>query len=113
MTFLQQPDTLRRPFPIAANFTLGPTVLVTFSENLVPGTLWHGNWFVRWNNLHVRITHADSVGLPASPVVRLVKGLTGLAAGPNVVSYSPPPFDVQSFATGLRAHRFSDFPLNP
>lgn len=108
-----QPEPLVRPFPIAANFTLGPHALIDFSEFISPGRLNPGNWFVRFNNIWVDITTASSFGFPASQRVRLRKGLGQISVGPNVVSYNPPPFDVRSHATGNRALRFRNFPLNP
>lgn len=107
------PSPLVRPFPIRANFTLGGNALVTFSENVRPGLLDPANWFMRWMNQGYFVTYVDSVGLPASPVVRLRKGTWQPSVGPNMVRYTPPPFDVRSFATGNHALRIPFFPMFP
>jgi hypothetical protein len=82
-------------------------VLVTFDKPLVAGVLNAGNWFVRVGGNSYGITSAISL----IPAVLLTLGAPVLNPGPNVVSYSPPPFDVLSSGSLVPAEAFSDFPV--
>lgn len=69
-----------------------PQVFVGFDQALKPGILWDtANWFVRWNNLTRPVTNVTTVG--AQAVLQLDAGVLGM--GPDVVSFSPPPFDIE------------------
>lgn len=82
---------------------------ITFSHpliNLVGGDT--GNWFIRFTGLERTIT-----GVLVAPGGVIVT-TAGVVAnpGPDVVSYSPPPFDVVSDTTKpTAAPAFTDFPL--
>ena len=98
------------PVPDAACFWLIPAgVLVHFDQPLLPGDTWNvANWFVRWNNQEWPVTKVTTLGAQ----VALDLGLAFLNLGADVVSYSPPPFDV----TGLHdnpVEAFADYPLVP
>ncbi len=66
------------------------------------------NWFVRKTNLARPVV---SVGISGTQVTVLTSGsITDI--GPDVVSFSPPPFDVVSdTAKPTPAPAFADFPL--
>lgn len=98
------------PVPIAACFwAVPPSVFVRFDQPLVAGVGWDtGNWFVRWLNETRAVTQVSTVG--DQVVLDLAAGVGGL--GPNVVSFSPPPFDIEGLF-GNVADPFADYPLVP
>ncbi len=88
--------------------TLSPdTCKLTMSQPLVPGALDTGNWFVRWSNNSRIISSATAAG----SVITIALGFGSGDSGPNVVSYSPPPSDVQRLGTLTPAAAFADFPI--
>ena len=99
---------LKPPLILSAVYSTGTTILtLTFDHPLKAGTSAVGNWFVRENNSRL------------TPLARLVisdftvsgaLGLPLLNFGADVVSYTPPPFDVVGM-NGLRLESFADFPL--
>lgn len=93
------------PVPILATWT-NPNCFVTFDQVLGPGVLDNANWFVRVGNFSRGVATATVV--PPS-VVRLTTVGFGPDAGPDIVSYSPPPFDV--IGSGGPAVAFADYPI--
>lgn len=93
------------PVPVLADKTNGH-LDVYFSSTLTPGPLNAGNWFIR---------EANTAWLPIGPTAvlpnRVSIDLFGLGpdVGPDVVSYSPPPFDV--VGPGGPAAAFADYPI--
>jgi len=98
------------PVPILARYTIpvGP-VTVTFNQPLRPDpALETANWFVRHNG-QAPLVHA---ALAVADRVVLSLGIGPGNPGPNVVSFNPPPFDVQEAAPPHEpTAAFSDFPL--
>lgn len=93
------------PIPIAASF-VDPVLTVQFDRQLQPGLLDEGNWVFRWaNDLYFVL---DATAVADTVVCNSVPDV--LDPGPDVVSYSPPPFDVISLL-GTPAAAFSDFPI--
>lgn len=93
------------PAPILATWS-NPDAFITFSTPLTPGVLDHTNWFVRVGDF------ARGPGSAVMVPPNVVKVTTiGFAPdpGPNVVGYSPPPFDV--IGPGGPAAAFADFPI--
>lgn len=82
---------------------------ITFDQPLGPDpALDTDNWFVRLSNQAYRRDAAVAAG----DAVVLTLGLAIPDPGPNVVSFSPPPFDVLAAAPSFKpAPAFSDFPL--
>lgn len=67
------------------------------------------NWFARFANISYQILAVQS---PFPNFVRLSLQAPGPNHGPNVVSYSPPPFDVVEQAPpNTPVVAFTDFPL--
>lgn len=79
---------------------------VQFSTSLTLGPLDTGNWFVRVGNRSQTIFTAVA---SAPDLVLLTSIGSGPNPGPDVVSYSPPPFDV--IGPPGPAPAFSDFPI--
>lgn len=83
---------------------------VDFDKPLNPASLDLANWFVRHSNVERDIWFA-AVTPPGLNRV----GLRGTAGapniGPDVVSYSPPPFDVTAGPRRVPAAAFADFPI--
>ncbi len=98
------------PLPLSAVFNppLGP-VTVTFSHPILSNpALDPSNWFVRRSNNSFTFSLLKAVG----GVVELTTLSPTINPGPDVVSYSPPPFDVLSdTARAVPAPAFADFPL--
>jgi len=93
--------------PVAAQVTASKRIVtVTFSLPLVPGPVAPANWYTRYNNLRQECLTPVAIG----STVTYPLGATIADPGPNVVSYSPPPFDVVA-ASGPVAPAFADFPL--
>lgn len=66
------------------------------------------NWNVRYLNQKPAVTDVTSLG----GVVIVSLGFGPPDVGPDVVSYSPPPFDLESnTAKHLKAPAFVDFPI--
>lgn len=80
------------PVPTGAFWNPGPpAVEVHFDRNLTANpALDPGNWFVRWNNNQQEVLAASAL----DSVVTLTLDAQAPNAGPDVVNYSPPPFDV-------------------
>jgi len=98
------------PVPILAQYPLpGGAVTVTFDQPLRPDpALETTNWFIRHNGLSLLVLTAYVL---ADRVV-LSHGFASGNPGPNVVSFNPPPFDVQGAAPPHDpTAAFSDFPL--
>lgn len=83
-----------------------PRVNILFSTAITPGVLALGNWFARFGNIKLGLTNATAF---APNRVQLTALGGGADPGPDVVSYSPPPFDV--IGPGGPAAAFTDFPL--
>lgn len=67
------------------------------------------NWFVRWDGFSRGIANVQQ---PPSRNIRLNLNTFAANPGPNVVSYSTPPFDiVMFFVPGTPVTAFDDFPL--
>lgn len=95
------------PFPIAATLADPSGVWeVTFDRPLQPGALDAGNWVFRANNL----AWAANTGTAVGSRVMGTSTSGGIDVGADVVSFSPPPFDVLSM-TAVPAAAFADFPL--
>jgi hypothetical protein len=90
---------------------MGAQVSVDFDAQLTPAVLDVPNWFVRWGGNQITLTAAAAGGFPFGARVLLTKGLTVGSPGPNVVSFSPPPFDVTALVGGAPAVAFANFPL--
>lgn len=103
--------SLDAPVPIDALWKPGPkNATVTFSHRIVEGALDPLNWFVRFDGLRRDILTV-TVALPGTVVIRTT--FTAIDAGPDIVSYSPPPLDVISnTARRIPAAAFADFPLH-
>lgn len=82
-------------------------MVITFDEPLLAGPLVAGNWSVCQGNQQLPVLSALATG----STVQLQLGPPGLPCGTNGVSFSPPPFDVTSLATGFRAEAFTHFPI--
>lgn len=97
------------PVPIAAvAYIPGFRVDVTFDRPLVAGAVTPTTWFVRHGGLDYGIFTSASSG---AGVVIGLSGGTKSDPGPDVVSYSPPPFDIKSLVGGVPAAAFTGFPL--
>lgn len=96
------------PLPIAATLDeISGVWSVTFDANLVPGPVNTANWFFRANS-----TEYDPD--TAVAVQNRVQGTSTAGienVGANVVSFSPPPFDVIENIGLKPAAAFADFPL--
>ncbi len=88
-------------------FTIATSLLVvTFDQPLAPDTLDITNWFMRADNEAFPVTSAISAG----SIVTLVGGIGSADVGDDVVTYTPPPFDVIGM-NALEAIAFADFPI--
>lgn len=100
---------LPRPKPIAAGINTGTGAwYVAFDRPLQAGILDADNWYLRylstrWVPYSAIVLGTDVTGFAAA---------AGAAVGPDVVSYSPPPYDVIG-TNGYAAAAFADFPLGP
>ena len=102
---LGAPLALDAPVPISASWTGGAApVVVKFDGDLETAAAVDTlNWFVRLNDQSQFIT-----GVSVSGDEVTVSRASGLGApGPNVVSYSPPPFDVRGL-NGAAVAAFSN-----
>jgi len=88
-------------------YPLDPGARVQFSVPLVPGLKNTANWFIRWANNQYTVTQVQVSG----PYADITLAAPILSLGPNVVTYSPPPYDVISLTGLVRAEAFTDFPL--
>ena len=77
------------------------------SGPVVPGNLDGANWYVRYAN-NSRVIDAVSA---ADDVVTISLGFGLADAGPNVVSYSPPPHDLVSLHGGEPVAAWADWPI--
>lgn len=98
-----QPDGL--PVPVLAQWA-SPRARVWFSTPITAGVLDVTNWFVRVGNRSQSLFTATAI---APNYVELLSIGSGPDIGPDVVSYSPPPFDV--VGPGGPAAAFADFPI--
>lgn len=100
-----------RAAPATAVFTAGPpddVVTIGFTQLLAGNpTLNLGNWFVRYANFSRGVIAADDNG--ASVVLTLDAGASD--PGADVVTFTPPPFDVLTFGTLAPVLAFADFPI--
>lgn len=97
------------PIPILAQWNgVLKMCVVTFDLPLVAGGLDIGNWFVRFGGLSWALTNGAAGG---SQVNLQGSGGSVPDAGPDVVGYSPPPFDVLASVGAVPAAGFADFPL--
>lgn len=105
MTFSPELDA---PVPVQAVWqALGPFCLIYFTCDITGEPLDAGNWFFRYGGFSYTVTAA----VESSGRVRLSLSAPMLDAGPDVVSYAPPPFDVLSLGGLVPAPAFADFPV--
>lgn len=105
MTFSPE---LNAPVPVLATWQPFPTaVLVAFSVPIHATALDVGNWFVRYGGQAWTVTGVAGGALGVTVV------LTGSVpdVGPDVVSYSPPPYDVLSAGGLVPAPAFADYAI--
>lgn len=96
------------PLPVAAQYTiLGDVLAVTFDRVLVGQPVLGGTLTLRVNNFLRRAVGAVAAGN------FVTAGTVGLGpnAGPDVLNYAPPPFDIVDLATGGLTVAFANFPL--
>lgn len=98
------------PAPVAAHVFGGMQCRVHFDLPLSLGALDVSNWFVRWGGSRRAIASADAMSFNGLEGVRLAFGLPFPEPGPDVVSYSPPPFDLKGL-TDVPVAAFADFPI--
>jgi hypothetical protein len=84
-------------------------ISVGFDRELTAGVINPANWSGRWMGQTITGVLAATVGQFA----QFTFVVDGVAAGPNVVNYDPPPFDVTNIIDGSPADPFSDFPVDP
>lgn len=87
---------------------------MVFSHPLITGPVDRDNYSVRYNNQ--RFTIADAGVGPFPPTVLiLLWSFPGVPdAGPDVVDFSPPPFDlISDTARQIPAPGFTDYPITP
>ena len=85
----------------------GAAILITFNRPLVRDLdLNPNNWSAVLDGWQQEITTAAAM----DNVVSVLRLNDVPAAGPNRVSFAPPPFDVRT-PTGLEAAAFSQFPV--
>lgn len=95
------------PVPVAATLVFATGVWsCTFDQPLQPAVLDFGNW---------AMNATDTIFLPSSAsssgsVISGASAASIISPGPDVITYTPPPFDVLS-VPGLPAVAFTDFPL--
>ena len=96
------------PVPILATITAPLVLTVTFSHLILPAVLDVPNWTGRWNNQAMSV---QTVAVVAGAIQ--IAFLPGIAfPGPDVITYSPPPFDVISDTfKPTPADAFADFPI--
>lgn len=80
---------------------------MTFSCDLVSGPLDPTNWFARYGGYGLTPLAANAVG--SEVVMTVLSGASN--PGADIVSYSPPPFDVVAAYRPIPAVAFADFPL--
>lgn len=97
------------PLPINATFLFGPpnAVQVTFDSLIRDQPHDVANWFVRFDAVLYRIV----VIVTRDDFLRLTLTFDRFLAGPDIVSYDPPPFDVNGLLTGLPVQPFFAFPI--
>ncbi|MBA7570165.1 hypothetical protein ES708_11912 [subsurface metagenome] len=81
--------------------------IVYFTVPIKSADLSVGNWFVRHGGMEWAVTPA----IASAGHVRLTLGGPMANPGADVVSFSPPPFDVVSIGGLVPAPAFADFPL--
>ncbi len=79
-----------------------------FSQPLVPGAADQGNWTGRHLNLSWTAGLAVAIA-PDKILLDIIPGAPNI--GPDVVSYSPPPYDVRSTPGLVPAAAFADYPI--
>lgn len=85
---------------------------MVFDQPLSVAVLDPTNWTARIGNWHRGFSNAAVFNAP--PYTRLDCWNwynLGVDAGPDVINYAPPPFDVVSSPGGVPAAAFSNFPL--
>ena len=82
--------------------------MISFNRVLNPQAIDSANWTFRANNNRRQAVGATVVGneVLANSV------MIGADPGPDVVDYSPPPFDVRGFPDLAEVFAFTDFPLD-
>jgi len=103
---------LNPPVPVKAT-DIALACQIDFDRPLVPGVLNLANWSVRHSNTRYAMFDAG-VGpfQPESVVIHYIPpGVPD--PGPDVVTYSPPPFDVVGDPDLVPAAAFTDFPITP
>jgi len=103
MPFLRFPDP--PPVPVSAMWESGSTeIAVLFDQPLMDGPIEPTNWTFQ---------PASFQTVVAAEVIdgNVLLTLSGSPPAVESVSYSPPPFDVVSDATGEPAEGFSEFPV--
>lgn len=80
---------------------------MTFDRPLIGGVSNKNNWFVRQNNFKQPVQAPPII---AGNQVTALTNFPVLDIGPDVVTFTPPPFDVVA-TNGLPAAAFADFPL--
>lgn len=81
---------------------------VEFDRRLRPGALDFNNWSLRANNTR-RLGEFPCTAAGFHVTCFIGGGI--LQAGPDIVDYLPPPFDVDSLSDDAPAEAFADFPL--
>lgn len=96
------------PVPILATWVaFPPKVVVTFNHLLVPAALDPGTWTIRHADQNFVVQAAAA--LTNEVTLTHAPGLADL--GPDVVNYTPPPYDVISLGGLVPAGAFLNFPL--
>lgn len=95
--------------PLSGVYTLGTSTLVlTFDQPLQANPALNiPNWFIRADDK----TRGPVTAIAAGSDVTITTGLPFVQVGPDVVSYSPPPFDLIS-ANALPVDAFADFSIS-
>lgn len=95
------------PVPISAAINVTSGIWsVTFDSPLQPGAVDTSNWAIRASDMDRNILSAVATGSQ-------VGGASSVGSaneGPDIVTYSPPPFDVLNLSSQA-AIAFADFPL--
>jgi len=96
------------PVPVEAHY-VAPNLLVDFDQDLQPGPVDEGNWFMAFED---RLYYSDNAWIaPGQPRrVQCHMFVHAGIIGPNACWYYPPPFDVIS-VKDIPAERFEPFPV--
>jgi hypothetical protein len=103
------PSLAGPPIPLIAVKAAGVDLMsVGFDRELTAGDIDPANWSGRWMGQTITGVLAATNGQFA----QFTFVVDGVAAGPDVVNYNPPPFDVTNIIDGSPAAAFSDFPAS-